>query len=133
MIALAVHEYGHLIAHRLLGSEGSISSNALNVVKWMNVSADPTHRFLVGVSGGLAVVLVLGFLYLFDVDRENKFAYLLWAGNNLIYCFFEGYSTMVLDPTYMKWGSNIATVYMATLILHYLFTGRFSLDNLPDK
>ena len=127
-VSLAVHEYGHMIAIRILGYEGYISSDWITGVQWVEVPPVGIHRFYVGIAGGLAVAWVFTFLSLFDVDREDKFAFVILTGGNLVYCIFEGWSLLLLEPSLMRIGSTLSNVFIFLMLVLYLKMGWFKRD-----
>lgn len=131
-VTLAVHEYGHLIMIRLLGYEGYVSSDWMSAVQWVKVPSNPFHRFLVGMAGGLTVGLVFGFLYFLDVDKENRFAFIVLVGSNLVYCGYEGYGIMTLERAFMRIGSTLSNAYIILMLALYLYLKKFKKDDIPN-
>ena len=128
VVSLSVHEYGHMVAMRILGFEGYISSNWMSAVQWVEVPAEGIHRFYVGVAGGIAVAWVFAFLYLFDVDREDKFVFLILGGSNLVYSGFEGLSLMALERSLIKLGSNLSNIYIVVMFALFFILKWFRRD-----
>ena len=128
VVSLAVHEYGHMVAIRILGFDGYISSNWMSAVQWVELPPEGIHRFYVGLAGGIAAAWVFSFLYLFDVDRENKFAFIVIIGSNLVYAGFEGWSLMALDRNIIKLDSNLSNIYILGIFMVYFYMQWFKRD-----
>jgi len=127
-VAMAIHEYGHLLMMRYLEWHGYISSMNLDAVYWYNVPLDEMIRVKVGVAGGLLVVIVYGLMSILDVDNENRYARYYWMIYQFIYALCEGYAQGYDNSFYaigQLWGMAAATFWFFLAVI----SGRFELWN----
>jgi len=116
VVTTAVHEYGHLLALRLLGFSGEIRSGALNAV--YPVFGRPLawweHAAVYGGGGFFqaAVFLVLGWL---DEDDENRLISLMIAWQGAVYGCFEALAPRV----FWDFGAFLGAMAACFLFLAY--------------
>ncbi len=97
ILATIIHEYGHLLALRVMNYRGYIHSNTLNMVTALefNTMSLREQRFFF-FSGGLFQCLMFLAMCIFDKDEEDRLVNKMVAIQGIIYAFFEAF-------TYRMW------------------------------
>jgi len=116
LLNTAVHEYGHIIAARLLGHYGEIRSTALNhAYITYNGSVPLWHHWVIFGAGGVSVFLLFTVLVWKNIDNEHRIIYVMSAVSNLIYAFFEA----LFPSTFWELGS-ILGIFIGLIYFMYL-------------
>lgn len=97
LLATIVHEYGHLLALRLMGYRGAIYSNALNMTTALDFSLMTlSQQRVFFLAGGMFQAVVFLIMCIFDKDEEDRLVNKMVAIQGFIYALFEGF-------TYRMW------------------------------
>ncbi len=88
LLSTIVHEYGHLIALRLIGEDGYIMASTLNGVYPVNTITGTDAIIFYG-GGGVFQALIFLFMAYQNRDSENWIINLFVATQGLIYGCFE--------------------------------------------
>jgi hypothetical protein len=111
LIATAIHEYGHLLALRLLGVPGEIRSTMLNAVYPSELITGPNAIIFYG-GGGVVQAIAFSLMAMQNKDAENRLINIWIAIQGLVYGAFEA-----LTPrSYWNLGASIGT-YVALFII----------------
>ncbi len=111
IIATMVHEYGHLVALRLMGLHGKIVAVSLNMVyPLQTLSASQARIFYAG--GGLLQAAVFFLLMLRNRDAENRLINMVVAVSGLIYSVFEAFAPRV----FWSLGSTLGVIVGMLLV-----------------
>ena len=88
IITTPLHEYSHMLAMRIVGIRGYISSFDFNHVQWIDVPNEYQAKFIYFMGGfGAAIFLLL--LSLFEEDDDKLTVNLGVAGTQLVYAVLE--------------------------------------------
>lgn len=115
MLGVFVHEYGHLIALRLLGVQGEIRSTALNAVYPSTHLYGVDHLIFYGAGGAFQALVSLILIFRCK-DFEIKLANLFVATHGLIYGVIEA-------TTHRSWwglGSMLGSVAGVFVVLYLI-------------
>ena len=86
LLATMVHEYGHLLALRIMGFNGAIYARALNMVYPVDVAhMTIKQQYLFFFSGGFFQALIFLILCLWNKDEENRLVNKMVAIQGIIY------------------------------------------------
>lgn len=88
MWGVMVHEYGHLIALRLMGLDGVIKSTGLNQT-WLLNGITPTQQTIWYLCGGLLQAIYGVYNMINESDNETWLSGFTVASQGIIYAFFE--------------------------------------------
>lgn len=115
-----VHEYGHLIALRLMGLYGEIRSTGLNLT-WLVNGATPLQVNLWQLSGGL-LQCVYGLYNMYaESDNETWLSGFTVACQGFIYAWFEMCDTILI-------GSLFSIVITLLLVIVLQAEGRIDFE-----
>jgi hypothetical protein len=117
-LATAIHEYGHLLALRILGYEGVIKSTALNHVYPSSLAGiTQLERHFFYIAGGWIQAFVFLFLCIGNKDREQRMINKMIALEGFIYGVFEAFT----GPGWWQVGATVgmiaATVFMTLALI----------------
>ena len=118
LLSLFVHEYGHLLAVRLMGYEGEIRSSALASVYLTSAQGitELEYRFFY-LSGGLFQAAVFLLMCISNEDAENRLVNKMVAVYGVVYGCFEAFTPRVWWSAGGVAGILLAVVFMgATLV-----------------
>lgn len=117
MLATMIHEYGHLLALRLMGYRGAIYSNALNMTTAIDYSKlTYIQQRIFFLSGGIFQALIFMTLCIFDRDEEDKLANKMVAIQGLVYALFEGFAHRMWWETGAAVGLLASIIFMVAVI-----------------
>ena len=128
-MATTIHEYGHLIALRIMGGEGFIISGALNRVK-----ATPEFYALMtqsmkmfwGVMGGATSATFLIIKRSIESDLEDQVIQTMIILHEAVYMVFETYA-LGFNYSYMAIGGWVALIVMMAYLVYKILTSELSL------
>ena len=120
LISTTVHEYGHLLALRVMGYAGEIRSSALSAVYPTDVVGITQREklFFYG-SGGFFQALIFLALCLWNKDEENRLVNKMIAVQGIIGGVFE---TLSPNKYWGYWGA-------ISIIASFLFLGVVLIKN----
>ena len=108
-----VHEYGHLIALRLMGLDGVIKSTGLNLT-WSLVSVTGWRLTVFLLAGGVTQAVYGVYNMLYESDNETWLAGFTVASQGLIYAFFEAADVVVLGAVFSVAITALLIILLAT-------------------
>jgi hypothetical protein len=111
LIATAIHEYGHLLALRLIGVPGEIRSTVLNAVYPSELITGPDAVIFYG-GGGAVQAIAFTLMALRNKDAENRLINIWIAIQGIVYGAFEA----LTPKNYWNLGASIGT-YVALFII----------------
>ena len=106
-----IHEYGHLLALRILGIDGEIRASALSAV----YPARPLvghERYIFYGGGGMVQALFFTILAVRNRDDENRLINIMIAIEGFIYGIFEAFA----PRTFWGFGTMIGFMVGALII-----------------
>lgn len=111
VLATMIHEYGHLLALRLMGIDGEIRATMLNAV-YPGRALVGYERLIFYGSGGMVQALVFLILATRNRDAENRLINIMIAIEGFIYAFFEA----LAPRTFWAFGSSFGALIAALII-----------------
>ena len=116
VLATMIHEYGHLLALRLMGINGEIRSGALNAV-YPGRTLVGTERLVFYGGGGIVQATVFIILAIRNRDAENRLINIMIAVEGIIYAFFEAFAPRVFWSFGSSFGALIAALIIGGIII----------------
>jgi len=108
-----VHEYGHLIALRLMGVDGVIKSTGLNLT-WSLVSVTGWRLTVFLLAGGLTQAVYGVYNMLYESDNETWLSGFTVASQGLIYSLFEVAGVVFLGAIFSVVITGLLIILLAT-------------------
>lgn len=102
LLATAIHEYGHLLALRLIGVEGEIRSTVLNAV-YPAHTVTGTDKIIFYGGGGFVQAVAFLLMAVRNKDEENRKINVWMAVQGLVYGAFEAFT----PRTYWNLGASL--------------------------
>jgi hypothetical protein len=111
VLSTMIHEYGHLLALRLLGVDGEIRASALNAV-YPKIPLYGYKALVFYGGGGMMQALVFIILAVRNRDDENRLINIMIAVEGIIYGLFEA----LAPRTFWGFGTTLGFMIGALLI-----------------
>jgi len=108
-----VHEYGHLLALRLMGLDGVIKSTGLNLT-WCLVGITGWRMTVFFLSGGLLQAVYGVYNMLYESDNETWLSGFTVASQGLIYSVFEAAGVVFLGAIFSMVITGLLIILLAT-------------------
>ena len=115
--SMAIHEYGHLGALRILGGQGTIDSGVLNGVYLIKPCPWPPANTIVALAGGWTSALTFLVLWALSEDPETKTARLSIAAYQAIYGAFEGLWYTTKNQNLLAAGTILGVAALLTIMI----------------
>ena len=119
LLATIVHEYGHLIALRLIGVDGCIHSHTLNGV-YPAHAVTGTDAIIFYGAGGIFQAAVFLFMAYQNRDSENQIINLFVAAQGFVYAFFEALAPRV----FWNMGSFLGVMAGTGIVIAIILWGK---------